>query len=86
MRSAIQASQRESFPHDFTARIQLTSVLLASRDSGSFRYFMNQRIARQDRIAGLSLLIPIEAGRNGLGREKQTFRCLSFLLTNLVAE
>ena len=40
----------------------------------------NSQHARQDRIAGPTLVIPIEAGRIRFGREKQTLQCLSFLL------
>ena len=41
--------------------------------------FLSQ-YSRHDRVAGPSTVTPIEAGRNRLGREKQTFQCLSFLL------
>ena len=43
---------------------QTLSCRVASRDSGFIRHFRNQRIACQDRSAGPSLVIPIEADRN----------------------
>ena len=39
---------------------------------------MRSQYCRQDSIAGNSLVIPIEAGRNHIGREERTMKCLSF--------